>query len=543
MARRTKRRNTKIFQGHKNKQPSKQALHEQQTADEARVGYIKRELAEHPSRGLTPAKLHQILEAAEQGDLRAQHELFLDMEEKDAQISADLDKRILAAAELEWQIIPPENPTPLEQACADFCVEVFNSLQVEDLISDLGQGIGHGWVNLELPWHQQDGKWHIEQPIARPHSWFQLNKLTYDELRLRDNSAEGAELWQLGWVQHRHKAKSGYISRSGLHRVLVWPYMFQHYAIGDLAELLDIYGIPARLGRYPRNASDNEKSTLLRAVTSLGHSAAGIIPKGMSIEFLSAADGKSDMFQAMLNWCERAKAKAILGGTLASGTGEGTNTNALGNVHERGLKSLVRSDVRQYASSIRQYILQPLAMLNFGISNMNRVPTFYLDTSEPEDLVAFSQSVPALVNQGMKIPLWWAHEKTGIPQAAEDEDILKAPDVSSPYMNWGALKTASLKTKPLVAQPLPVSFATPEQEVTPVDLIGNQLATQADSEVTKWLDAIEVMLKQAESLEEFRAMLLAAFPDLPANKLSSLIGDALMAAQVAGWHDVEHDHA
>ena len=56
----------------------------------------------------------------------------------------------------------------------------------------------------------------------------------------------------------------------------------------------------------------------------------------MKIDFLQAADGKADMFEVMINWCERAKAKAILGGTLTSGTGEGTNTNALGNVHERG---------------------------------------------------------------------------------------------------------------------------------------------------------------------------------------------------------------
>lgn len=525
----------KIFQGHKNKQPSKQALHEQQTADEARVGYIKRELAEHPSRGLTPARLHDILEAAEQGDLRAQHELFLDMEEKDAQISADINKRLQAAAELEWQIIAPENPTPAEQACTDFCIEVFNSLEVEDLILDLGQAVGHGWVNLELPWHQQDGKWHIDQPIARPHSWFQLNKLSLDELRLRDNSAEGAELWQLGWVQHKHKAKTGYISRSGLHRVLVWPYMFQHYAIGDLAELLDIYGIPARLGRYPRNASDNEKATLLRAVTSLGHSAAGIIPEGMSIDFLSAADGKSDMFQAMLNWCERAKAKVILGGTLSSGTGEGTNTNALGNIHERGFQSLIRSDARQYASSIRKYILQPLAMLNFGITDMNRVPLFYLDTSEPEDLLAFSQSVPALVNQGMKIPLWWAHEKTGIPQAADDEEMLKAPETPNPYAGFGGLKTEALKAEALkvqslTAQPVPVS-----------ELLAKQLTQKAEPHIQSWLESLSAALDSASSLEEAKALAEAAFDSLDSSELEAELAQALLASHLAGRSAVEDD--
>ena len=37
--------------------------------------------AEHPSKGLTPQRLHQILESAEEGDIAAQSALFADMEE------------------------------------------------------------------------------------------------------------------------------------------------------------------------------------------------------------------------------------------------------------------------------------------------------------------------------------------------------------------------------------------------------------------------------------------------------------------------------
>ena len=43
---------------------NRDALHEPQTA---RLGWVSREWAEHPSRGLTPQRLHRILEDAEQG--------------------------------------------------------------------------------------------------------------------------------------------------------------------------------------------------------------------------------------------------------------------------------------------------------------------------------------------------------------------------------------------------------------------------------------------------------------------------------------------
>lgn len=376
------------------------ALEEEQTANDARIGQLKREFAEHPSKGLTPAKLYQILEAAEQGDLKAQHELFEDMEEKDAQIGADLGKRRQLAAELEWQIVPPDDASAAERKAADQAAEVFSGLEVEDLILDLGAGIGHGWANLELTWGR-DGKLRtIEQPQLRPHSWFRLHPDHQNVITLRDMSATGAELWPLGWVQHRHRAKAGYVARMGLHRMLAWPYLFQNYALGDLAQLLEIYGLPARVGKYPKNATDKEKATLLRAVVSMGKDAAGVIPEGMSIEFMEAAQGRADIFLAMMNFCERAKAKAILGGTLTSGTGEGTNTNALGNVHERGQASLIRSDVRQYAGSIRRDILWPMAALNFGIERVQRAPRFYLDMGETEDYKVLADSLPVFVDMG-----------------------------------------------------------------------------------------------------------------------------------------------
>ena len=221
------------------------ALNELQSDAEARVGQLKQEFANHPSKGLTPDKLHRILEAAEQGDLSAQSELFEDMEEKDPQIGADMAKRRQASAELEWQISAPDGANAAERKAADFCSEVFGGIEVEDLISDMGSAIGHGWANLELPWDREGNTRRICQPVFRPHSWFALDQHDQDVIVFKGLVNEEAQLWPLGWVQHRHKAKPGYVARTGLHRMLAWPYLFQNYALGDLAQLLEIYGLPA----------------------------------------------------------------------------------------------------------------------------------------------------------------------------------------------------------------------------------------------------------------------------------------------------------
>ncbi|MDB1109720.1 DUF935 domain-containing protein [Pseudomonas extremaustralis] len=504
------------------------SLVEQQTDDQARVGQIKHEFANHPSKGLTPSRLYQILEGAEHGDLLAQSDLFEDMEEKDPQIGADMLKRRQLAAELEWQIIPPENPSAQEKRAADQANELFSAMEVEDLVLDLGSGLGHGYANLELSWQLDGSMRYIEQPTLRPHRWFRLHPDDQNVLTLRDMSATGAELWPLGWVAHRHRARPGYVARSGLHRMLAWPYLFQNYALGDLAQLLEIYGMPARLGKYPKNATDKEKATLLRAVVSMGKDAAGIIPEGMSIDFLDAAQGRSDVYLAMMNWCERSKSRVILGGTLTSGTGDGTNTNALGNVHERGQSSLIRSDVRQYCSSIRRSILWPLAALNFGIEDANRVPRFRLDMGETEDFQALASSLPTFVDMGARVPVWWLHEKTGIPEASEEDQVLQ-PRPQQPM-------TAMLRQQP--GQPLAI-LSQAQRPATPADAIAARMAREGDPQVAAWLEKIEAMLQAAGSLEEFREMLYAAQADLDESQLAALIGTGLSVADLAGRVDLE----
>jgi len=507
------------------------ALEDEQTND-ARVGMLRREFAEHPTKGLTPAKLYNILEAAEQGDIKAQHELFEDMEEKDPQIGADLGKRRQLAAELEWQIVPPDGANRAERKAADHAAEVFSSMAVEDLILDMGSAIGHGFANLTLPWDRDGSLRHIGQPELCPHSWFRLHPDDQNQITLRDMSATGAPLWPLGWVQHRHKAKPGYIARSGLARMLVWPYLFQNYALGDLAQLLEIYGMPARVGKYPRNASDKEKATLLRAVVSLGQNAAGIIPDGMAIDFLEAAQGRSDVYEVMINWCERAKAKAILGGTLTSGTGEGTNTNALGNVHERGQNSLIKSDIRQYAGTIRRDILWPMACLNFGIERVNRAPRFYLDTGETEDYKTLSESLPVFVDMGARVPVWWLHERTGIPRASDDDEVLQ-PKVKPQPQGLGALRQA-LATKPVAALKQDEPIRDGEEQGAQL----KTLATAATDAENAQVEVIRQAVEQAESLEDLRDRLVEISAELPINDLAELMGDALAAAELAGRSDL-----
>ena len=175
------------------------------------------------------------------------------MEEKDGHIFAEMSKRKRALLTLDWSIEPPRNASATEKKQAAQLLEWLKDMpDWDDFLLDCLDGIGHGFSAMEIEWQRLGTDWLTKSLTHRPQRWFQTVPHDGNALRLRDGSVDGAEPWKFGWVIHKHKAKSGYLTRSGLHRVLAWPYLFKNYSVRDLAEFLEIYGLPLRLGKYPQ---------------------------------------------------------------------------------------------------------------------------------------------------------------------------------------------------------------------------------------------------------------------------------------------------
>jgi len=490
----------------------------------ARVAHLHSEFAGHPVRGLTPARLARILEDAEQGDLVAQADLFEDMEEKDGHILAELGKRKRAILTLGWDVLAPRDAGGREKAAADYAREVLLDYpDFDDLLFDLMDAVGKGYSCAEIEWRRAGGEILPASIAHRPPRWFTVDRATRSEIRLRSlGSIDGEPLAPFGWVTHVHKAKSGYVARGGLGRVLCWPFIFKNFSVRDLAEFLEIYGLPLRLGTYPTGSGDDEKATLLRAVTSIGHAAAGIVPEGMRIEFQEAAKGQSDPFETMIDWCERTQSKAILGQVLsaeAKNTGLGSGVAELqGEVR----RDLMLSDARQVAGTVTRDIVYPILALNKGIDNLRSCPRFVFDTSEAEDLALYSEALPRLAGIGMRIPVGWAHEKLKIPAAGRAEDVLSAPLAS----------LAPLKGR---------RTTLPEagEDVTPIDPMTERMAVETAPAWGAMLDHVRAIVEGAESLDALRDALLAAYGDLPADELAAAMAMGFAAAELSGRYDLD----
>lgn len=484
---------------------------------------LHREFSNHPARGLTPARLARIMNEAEQGNLQAQAELFHDMKERDAHILSEMQKRELGILDLAWKIEPPQNPTAKEKADTDWLIEVATQLPWTPLLLDMMDGVGFGYSNIEITWGLTEKQWLPDKLEHRDPAWFTVAPNDQNKLLLRGEGF-GTPLQPFSWISHIHKAKSGYPARCGLVRALVWPYLFKNFSVRDLAELLEILGIPIRLGTYPTGTGKAEKETLLRAVTELGHAAAAIMPEGMGISFHNAATGSQDPFMAMIEWAEGTVSTAVLGGTLSSKSVGATATNALGNVHDGARHELKSSDASKIEPTIGRDLFYPMLALNRGVTDTKRLPRMVFAKSKIEDMAVYSAALPGLVDVGVQIPVNWVGTKLGIPRPAEGEAVLRRAAPPAPV---GAGLSASLAATKL---PLPPS---------PVEQMAARLAKDTDQAWAKVFSHIVALVNQAETYEQLQDALLSAYSALPTDDLRAVMAQGFSAAHLAGMVDVQ----
>jgi len=420
---------------------------------------LSKEISAHPSVGLTPQKLAQILEQAEQGYLRAQAELFMDMEEKDGHIQAEMHKRKMAVVGLDWSLQPPHDATATEKKAAARLERIIkNNMDVEDMIFDALDAIGHGYSCLELDWKKDKQGFYFPTPIHRTPRWFVVDPREPDRVRLRSkDSVYGDELQPFGWIEHKHKSHSGFLVRTGLHRALAWPYLFKNYAVKDLAELLDIYGLPIRIGKYNVGASPEEKKTLMKAIIGIGHNAGGIIPESMQMDFVAATSGSNaDPFTTMIDWCEATESKAITGSVLSNMGAKG-GSQALGNVHNEVRLDIRNSDARQLASSLTKQFIIPIAAIN-GLFADKRAPRWTFDTQEGADLNLYADALPKLAQAGAQIPVSYVNDKLKIPVPANGESVLLGTQQNNAGMAAGSARfTKDQQAIESLAEQMPVN--------------------------------------------------------------------------------------
>lgn len=553
---------------HDKKPMQKRNLKTEQTAA---LAHLHQSIGTHPAKGLTPQGLNAILQRAEMGDWKSQFELFEDMEERWTHLFAEMDKLKRLVMALDWELHPPEKPSSEEEKLTERLQEAFTAIpDLEDLFFDMLDAVGKGFSPIEITW-DYNGQWQLPATRhKRPQAWFTHDRETKTKLLLRSNRAmDGEELLPYNWIIHRHQARSGYLCQTALYRSLVWVYLYHQYAARDNAEANEVFGRPIIVGKYPALATEKEIETFVRAITGIGRNARGVIPDSMTIELLQAVNTSSNPFLATVAWAEKSVSKAILYGTLTSQADGKTSTNALGDVHNEGMRDRIQSVALQLEASIKSQLIAPIVHLNIGQVPFNRLPVLRFDSAPKEDQDAFIGRMVKAVSVGVPVPVSFVQEKLNIPEPVAQEPVLMpqfvavapasttdsdklkqgeteanrdrqaaqppssgtgSPKKGAPAASMRALYDTFAAAVPGAAHALRARSIDPGP-ATPHTI---RLAQEAAPAMSQMISHLQSLVNEAESLEALRMSLVEGFGDLPTDDFAVIMGMAMAAADLAG---------
>ncbi|MEM7667520.1 MAG: DUF935 domain-containing protein [Pseudomonadota bacterium] len=388
------------------------------------AGTTRRPTFESVISGMTPEKMATVLNGAVADDPAEFFAMAMEMEERDTHYGAVLATRKRAVTKLDWQVEPVDD-SPEEVKIAKALTEALKGRRFRKLRKSMMDALGKGVSVTEQTWNTDEQPWTPGQWVWRDQRFFDFDKDTRTRLLLRDGD-DRRELTPGKYVVHQPDLKSGIPIRNGLARMVAWNFIMKNYTLKDWMAFCEIFGMPLRVGRYGRGASEEDKRRLLRAVLSIASDAGAIIPEGTNIEFIASAAGRGEaVFGALADYLDKQTSKAVLGQTMTTDDG-----SSLGQakVHDEVRDDIRDDDAADCEETIERDVCIPFVVMNFGVRPA--YPEFKLQIPEPEDIETLSNALSIFVPQGLKVKANQVRDKLGLDHPEDDDELLVAPATS-----------------------------------------------------------------------------------------------------------------
>lgn len=516
-------------------------------------GGVRSPLSGYPADGLTPVRLAQILREADAGDPVRYLELAETIEERDPHYLGVIGTRKRSVSQIEITV-EPGGDDPLDEELAEIVRAWLKRDELTEELFDILDALGKGYSFTEIVWDTSSGQWSPERLEWRDPRWFRFARHDLATPMMLDETGQEVPLPGYKFVFAAMRAKSGLALRSGLARLAAWGWMFKAYTQRDWAIFTQTYGQPLRIGKYGAGASERDRDTLFAAVANIAGDCAAIVPESMSIDFVEASNlgAGHQLYLERADWLDKQISKAVLGQT--STTDAEVGGLGSGKEHREVQEDIERADCRQLAAILNRDLIRPWIDLERG--PQPRYPRLVIARPEAEDLAAMSSALAPLIGAGLRVKQSELREKFGLSEPDETDEILgragepTPPEDAAPRPSAGGPRESAVKY-PLnarsgggraeTAAQAEGASAARSEALAPVALQTERLAADAAPAMEGMLARIEAMLAAAGSLEEFREMVLEGFPDVDADELARVMGEAFVATHMAGRAAVEEE--
>lgn len=327
----------------------------------------------------------------------------------DPHVFACVQSRKAGVLSLEWEI----NRGKDKDQRSKIIEELFNRIDIYNLISEIINATLFGFQPLEIMWQRQNNLLLPVDVKAKPPEWFCFDEENHLKFKTKNN-IDGEELPDKKFLcpQSNPSYENPYGERV-LSRVF-WPVTFKKGGLKFWVIFSEKYGMPFLIGKHPRGTSQEETEDLADMLENMVQDAIAVIPDDSSVEIQEAAKGTSaEIYDKLIDKMNSEISKAILGQTLTTEVGS-TGSYAASNTHFAVRQDIINSDKKLVEKTLNQLIWW-VYELNW---NTNEVPEFELYEEENVSL-ELSQRDKILVDSGIKFTKEYFMKTYGF----EEEDI------------------------------------------------------------------------------------------------------------------------
>ena len=400
---------------------------------------------EDVARRITPAKVDRILAAADGGDASDQAQLAELILEKNHTIAEAFDVRCKAVLGLKWHVDPGDESPAAQEAAEAFEKALAKAGErrgcdtFKALLSDMLKSLIVGYSLNEIYWGPGGSLLGFGSINARDIDF--MNSFTP---RIRVLNAGGSVEPQANKFIYAHCRMHGADPvRGGLIRPLAWLHCFVQCNIKDLLSFIERYGMPFILAKVSEDSFNNERSELLRMISSFGSAGGGLVTQGTEIVPVQAPNTTGDIYFKVLEFFDNAVHRLLQGQTASSGDGGGLSKD---NAQDKVRQDILESDAEYLADILNVQLAPPWCRFNYGEVPAPRIA---FDVAPPEDKEKNANTLKTLYEAGFEADEQEVGERFGwkLKRRAQEGNGLPAAEPGDPEEAANAARTLNLKQK------------------------------------------------------------------------------------------------
>ena len=299
-----------------------------------------------------------------------------------------------------------------DQNAVEVVKRALEDVNLHSDLKDLLSALEYGWAVVEVIWKKED-IWKVASIERRDPLRFRFTK---DGKLVYADSGKEVEDYKFIWIAYNGNAENPY--GESVLKPVYYIWKLKLIALNYWEVLTEKYAIPPLAAIAEDNVQEETLSRLVDALSEIQASSSAVFSGVKDIKTIDVGD-KSEVFSALIDYCNREISKAITGQILSSEIGN-RGSYALAKVHRDVFLYIVKSDAKWLEHKLNVTLVKWILELN-AVEGSAKIRFNFKEDLELDKVLA-------LIDRGFPVSKTALYERYGVPKPTSEEDSFIKPD-------------------------------------------------------------------------------------------------------------------